>query len=124
MTSQRDILEAFYEYCFNELPTRLINLRNMKLVGREDVVGYVASQAENYVSHTDYSSPDPTTFSEDNFSHYYQLLAKYAILSHRWLPRGEPTFENVSEGDLPLSAGTEKLWAFCRSPHMVGYMLH
>jgi Heterokaryon incompatibility protein (HET) len=111
MTSE--VLNTFYEYCFNELPTRLIDVRTMELVGREDVMSHFENEAKSRVSKW-------MTLSEESLARDLQSTVKYAILSHRWLPKGEPTFKNVSQGDLPSGAGLEKLRAFCKKAREYG----
>lgn len=45
---------------------------------------------------------------------------RYAILSHRWLPRGEPTFQDMASG-MATGPGHEKLRRFCEEASSHGF---
>ncbi|KAG2043149.1 heterokaryon incompatibility protein-domain-containing protein [Suillus americanus] len=91
-------LEEFDQYVMNHIPIRLIRLSDMTFVGRDDVKRHFRS-----------SVPQTNSF-------YYKAsrLVKYAILSHRWLDSGEPTYEEMKAGTLAAGPGYEKLKNFCR----------
>ncbi|OJA12516.1 hypothetical protein AZE42_11650 [Rhizopogon vesiculosus] len=81
----------------NDIPIRLIRLSDMRFVGRNDLRVY-------------FQSPVPQTAHDYHPSH----TVKYAILSHRWLGEGEPTYEQIKLGTASLaSRGYEKLKLFC-----------
>ncbi|KAG1756010.1 heterokaryon incompatibility protein-domain-containing protein [Suillus lakei] len=91
-------LEEFDQYVMNHIPIRLIRLSNMTFVGREDVRKHFRS-----------SVPQTNPFGIYKPSR----LVKYAILSHRWLDSGEPTYEEMKE-DTATGPGYEKLKNFCQ----------
>jgi hypothetical protein len=62
-----------------DIPIRLIRL-DMKLVGRNEVRNTFRGSVNA------------------NVYFYPSELVKYAILSHRWLDEGEPTFEEMKAG--------------------------
>ncbi|OAX36057.1 hypothetical protein K503DRAFT_744950 [Rhizopogon vinicolor AM-OR11-026] len=90
-------LDWFNRYVMNDIPIRLIRLSDMRFVGRNDLRMYFQSSvpqtAHNY-------HPSNTL--------------EYAILSHRWLGEGEPTYEQIKSGTASVaSRGYEKLQFFC-----------
>ncbi|KAG2748768.1 hypothetical protein P692DRAFT_20779992 [Suillus brevipes Sb2] len=93
--SKEHNLDKFDNYVMNDIPIRLIRLSDMKLVGR------------NEVRNTFRDSVDA------NIYFYPSELVKYAILSHRWLDEGEPTYEEMTAGTA-AGPGREKLEGFCR----------
>ena len=100
---QQDVVDAFHEYIFNEIPSRLIYVPEMKMVGREYVKDYFQDEMESHIPSLMYGDIDVQL----------KRIVKYTILSHRWLPKGEPTFQELSDG-VPLEgAGAEKLDVFC-----------
>ncbi|OJA18944.1 hypothetical protein AZE42_10108 [Rhizopogon vesiculosus] len=81
----------------NDIPIRLIRLSNMKFVGREEVKRHFRR------------------FISANFNDPSKLV-KYAILSHRWLDTGEPTYEEMrTERGRGRSPGYLKLKKFCET---------
>ncbi|KAG1756008.1 hypothetical protein EDB19DRAFT_446368 [Suillus lakei] len=103
-------LEEFDHYVMNNIPIRLIRLKDMTFVGREDVKKHFRDSV-------------PRAHSED---YKPSELVKYAILSHRWLNSGEPTYKEMKERKAGNSgyeklkeklkekkAGYEKLDNFC-----------
>ncbi|KAG1892775.1 heterokaryon incompatibility protein-domain-containing protein [Suillus subluteus] len=93
-------LEEFDQYVMNHIPIRLIRLSDMTFVGRDDVRKHFRS-----------SVPQTNSFGIYKASR----LVKYAILSHRWLDSGEPTYEEMKAGSLAAGPGYEKLKNFCRA---------
>ncbi|KAG2158952.1 heterokaryon incompatibility protein-domain-containing protein [Suillus bovinus] len=95
--SARRLVQEFDQYVMNHIPIRLIRLSDMAFVGRDDVRKHFRSS----VPHT------------DPFGVYKpSRLVKYAILSHRWLDSGEPTYEDMKAGKA-TGPGYEKLKNFC-----------
>ncbi|KAG1728541.1 heterokaryon incompatibility protein-domain-containing protein [Suillus lakei] len=97
-------LARFDQYVMNEIPIHLIRLSDMKIVRRNDVKKHSRSS----VSELDY----------DVFFHPAKY-AKYAILSHRWLDEGEPTYEEMEAGTA-AGPGYEKLKKFCEKARKDG----
>jgi hypothetical protein len=97
-------LEEFDQYVMNHIPIRLIRLSDMAFVGRDDVRKYFRSSV-------------PRTYSYGIYKP--SLLVKYAILSHRWLDSGEPTYEEMKAGTVS-GPGYEKLKNFCRQARQYG----
>jgi hypothetical protein len=88
-------LERFNKYVMNDIPIRLIRLSDMTLVGRNDV----RKHFQDSVPRSDMPFPP-------------SLVVKYAILSHRWMDEGEPTYEEMKL-DRTSGPGYEKLKRFC-----------
>ncbi|KAJ8583819.1 hypothetical protein M405DRAFT_493616, partial [Rhizopogon salebrosus TDB-379] len=93
-------LDWFDEYVMNEIPIRLIRLSDMKFFGRGDVKKHFRGFVPEDGSRWRYSPSD---------------TVKYAILSHRWLGEGEPTFEDMKSAKALKASGpgSEKLKNFC-----------
>ncbi|KAG1755668.1 heterokaryon incompatibility protein-domain-containing protein [Suillus lakei] len=75
-------LESFDRYVMNDILIHLIHLSDMKFVGRRD------------------------------WNYHPSQTVKYAILSHRWLDEGEPTYEEM-KNDTAAGPRYEKLKKFC-----------
>jgi hypothetical protein len=87
-------LDWFNRYVMNEIPIRLIRLSDMTFVGRDDVrKHFQGSISPNF--------DDPAK------------LVKYAILSHRWLDEGEPTYKEMKSRNA-RGRGYQKLKRFCK----------
>ncbi|CCM01184.1 uncharacterized protein FIBRA_03232 [Fibroporia radiculosa] len=113
--SSEGLIYILDEYIANRVPARLIKVDEMKVVTRDDVKEYYRPMFEAL-------KYPPIEMHE---------TVRYAILSHRWLSRGEPTFQDMSEqgarapGTGPDPEGTiqtqnrlsgpgyDKLVAFC-----------
>ncbi|KAG1728337.1 heterokaryon incompatibility protein-domain-containing protein [Suillus lakei] len=87
--------DKFDRYVMNEIPIRLIRLSDMKFVERNHVRQHFRS-----------SIPQGTE------TYLPEQHAKYAVLSHRWLDDGEPTYEEMKTGTA-TGPGYEKLKSFC-----------
>ena len=87
-------LDTFDRYMMNYIPIRLIRLSDMKLVERNDV----RKHFRDSVPHK--GAPHPASY------------VKYAILSHRWLDEGEPTYKEMKSGTAK-GPGYRKLKKFC-----------
>ncbi|KAG1792397.1 heterokaryon incompatibility protein-domain-containing protein [Suillus plorans] len=91
------LLEEFDQYVMNHIPIRLIRLSDMTFVGRDDIRKHFRS----FVPQT-------------NLFGIYKpsRVVRYAILSHRWLDSGEPTYEEMKAGTA-TGPGYKKLKNFC-----------
>ena len=79
------------QHLVNEIPIRLIRLSDMKFAGRGDVLKH---------------------FRDSNPQYGPRHPFRYAILSHRWLAEGEPTYEEIKSGTAK-GPGYQKLKKFC-----------
>ncbi|KAH7923625.1 HET-domain-containing protein [Leucogyrophana mollusca] len=96
----------------------------MKIMGRSDVKRHYQSVIER-IADKGISMPDcpwecPAENREDRIRGLVRGKVKYAILSHRWLDEGEPTFQEMSRGELGKGPGYEKLGAFCEKARAFG----
>ncbi|KAJ8596144.1 hypothetical protein M405DRAFT_805851 [Rhizopogon salebrosus TDB-379] len=92
----KENLDRFNKYVMNDIPIRLIRLSDMKLVGRNDV----RKRFQDCVPRSKLPYPPA-------------LIVHYAILSHRWLDEGEPTYEDMTQIGNASGPGYEKLKKFC-----------
>jgi hypothetical protein len=88
--------DRFNKYVMNDIPIRLIRLSDMTFVERNDVRAHYQS----------------TVDTADTTFYPLKSIVKYAILSHRWLDKGEPTYEEVKLGKAG-GLGYGKLRKFC-----------
>jgi Heterokaryon incompatibility protein (HET) len=116
--SREDILHGFDMFVSNYVPIRLIYVPEMKLVRRDDLRSYIENDLQTSISNYQRFLKQGVTQARLDFKE----LTKYAIFSHRWLPSGEPTFDDVTSGKLPSGAGTQKLQAFCAKAKELGCM--
>ena len=86
--------DRFDKYVTNDIPMRLIRLSDMSLVDRDGVREHFRSSIRK----------------EEFYNPLYHV--RYAILSHRWLPQGEPTYKEMGAGTA-TGPGYEKLKKFC-----------
>ncbi|KAG1723748.1 heterokaryon incompatibility protein-domain-containing protein [Suillus lakei] len=99
-----DNFDDLDRYVMNEIPIHLIRLSDMKIVGRNDVKKHFRSSASDKIN--------CGSFLPANH-------VKYAILSHRWLDEGEPTYEKMKAGTA-AGPGYEKLKKFCEKARKYG----
>ncbi|KAG1718547.1 hypothetical protein EDB19DRAFT_1982797 [Suillus lakei] len=88
----------------NMIPIHLIRLSDMKIVERNDVKKHFCSSVSKLDSHVLFLPAD---------------YAKYAILSHRWLREGEPTYEEM-KARAAAGPGYGKLKKFCKNAKKYG----
>ncbi|KAG2029821.1 heterokaryon incompatibility protein-domain-containing protein [Suillus americanus] len=104
----QEVLEEFMRYINNDIPFRLLSLPDMKFVDR--TIEYP------YPLHSDRRSAVRALVEE---------RVKYAILSHRWLEAGEPSYKDLQAEIRDQSTpGYTKLRNFCnlaREPHHVDF---
>ncbi|KAF8129877.1 heterokaryon incompatibility protein-domain-containing protein [Boletus edulis] len=124
-------LEAFDDYVSNELPTHLIRLQDMKLVGRDDIREAlrprIARMTEADLTYQTlcYNLLNPNNQVGYNFTLAIQCYLKFAIFSHRWGPQ-EPSFRAMMEANpealrmFPQGPGFQKLLKFCREARRFG----
>ncbi|KAH7922793.1 hypothetical protein BV22DRAFT_969606, partial [Leucogyrophana mollusca] len=94
------------EYILNEIPTHLLHVPTMKLMGRYEV----KTHFQPILAKID---REWRTEERYDIRRVVRWRAKYAIFSHRWLEAGEPTFQDVSAGRMS-GPGYEKLKKFCK----------
>jgi hypothetical protein len=108
-------LEAFDNYISNELPTHLIRLQDMRLVGRDDIREAlrprIATMTEADLTYQTlwHNLVNPNDQVAYRFTLAIQRYLKFAIFSHRWGSQ-EPSFRAMME------AGPEALWMFPQGP--------
>ncbi|KAJ8593628.1 hypothetical protein M405DRAFT_810527 [Rhizopogon salebrosus TDB-379] len=95
-------LDRFDRYVMNEIPVRLIRLADMTFVGRDEVRMHFQG-----------------VVSQSEVPHHPPRIVNYAVLSHRWLAQGEPTYEQMKSGTAS-GPGFQKLINFCRKAHEYG----
>lgn len=124
----RELLDAYNEYVFNDIPTYLIRTNDMKLVTREVVRSAIQPQLEklteaDIIAQRTAIGCDPWKNWREDLIPVIQAHLKYAILSHRWLNTGEPLFDDVSHWKWWLrnwGQGYNKLLVFCQKAREYG----
>ncbi|CCM04712.1 uncharacterized protein FIBRA_06899 [Fibroporia radiculosa] len=112
------------EYIINELPIFLIYLPEMALVHRSAIkkqlepTGWIDELIQQHQEMSD-SLPSPMLVGhvEDGVPSYveYMIMSeikeklRYAIFSHRWLPEGEPSFQDFASGSI-MEGNIRRLW--------------
>ncbi|KIJ07072.1 hypothetical protein PAXINDRAFT_140233 [Paxillus involutus ATCC 200175] len=129
-------LGYFDNYVYNELPTHLIRISDMKLLSRNDIWGDLRPHVESMAifdgdedekgededeGEDEKEDEEESEDEEEAIWAYYKSrihkLLRYAILSHRW-SNNEPEFYEMSSkryGERPMPTGPrfEKLRKFC-----------
>ncbi|KAG2152537.1 heterokaryon incompatibility protein-domain-containing protein [Suillus bovinus] len=103
MNQEETNLNIFERYVMNSIPIRLICLSDMKFVARSDVKKHFRSSVP----------------LDDSLYHPSESV-RYAILSHRWLDEGEPTYDDMKANTAEGLAGYTKLKNFCEEAREYG----
>lgn len=124
-------LEAFDNYISNELPTHLIRLQDMRLVGRDDIREAlrprIAAMTEADLTYQTlyYNLVNPNHQVDCDFTLAIQRYLKFAIFSHQWGTQ-EPSFRTMMEASpealcmFPQCPGFQKLFKFCEEARHYG----
>ncbi|KAK3363192.1 hypothetical protein B0T25DRAFT_526564 [Lasiosphaeria hispida] len=108
----QEVLNEFFRYVQNDIPLRLIFIPEMKLVDRFAVQEHYLPSIKAITEDDVGERLSPAADVETVVRELVQEVVQYAILSHRWLPQGEPTFKDMVDGTT-AGPGREKLWKFC-----------
>ncbi|KAK0665550.1 hypothetical protein QBC41DRAFT_306009 [Cercophora samala] len=108
------VQEEFFRYVQNEIPIRLIYVKEMRLVDRAFIQQHYLSRIE--MMENDNITKEFIEYTSKNTVRMQGLVrkvVKYGILSHRWLPEGEPTVEEMLNGTTADTPGYRKLRKLC-----------
>ncbi|KAM0246184.1 hypothetical protein ACHAQJ_010323 [Trichoderma viride] len=114
MDPPQDVLDEFYRYVQNDIPLRLIFVPTHELVDRYFIQTHYESDIQKIIE--DRVQFEVGKGESDRESAVKQLVVgvvRYGILSHRWLPKGEPTLKDMVEGTAK-GPGWDKLTLFCK----------
>lgn len=109
----------FDHYITNQMPTHLIYLgpdSEMRIVGRGELTKLIKPRTPRS------GESDTIQSHQDAIRELVKPALKYAILSHRWLREGEPTYGDIMEGNA-AGMGSQKLSKFCEKAREMGYRL-
>ncbi|KAJ8585780.1 hypothetical protein M405DRAFT_935811 [Rhizopogon salebrosus TDB-379] len=95
-------LDEFDKYVMNYIPIHFIRLSNMKFAERNDVRKHFR-----------------VSVSRQKCDRHPASHVKYAVLSHRWLDEGEPTYRDMKSGTAK-GRGYQKLKNFCEKARAYG----
>ncbi|KIK99527.1 hypothetical protein PAXRUDRAFT_30473 [Paxillus rubicundulus Ve08.2h10] len=120
LSIRQQLLDYVDEYIFNNIPTHLLRMSDMKLATRNEIWEAVRPKIEADVDAalTELSSSDFVLCFMDQWClKYIKKHLRYAIFSHRW-GIGEPSFYEMSNKRcggqvMPTGPGFEKLLQFC-----------
>ncbi|KAF9225248.1 HET-domain-containing protein [Gyrodon lividus] len=118
--TREQLLDYVDRYIFNNIPTHLLRISDMKLVTRNEVRGAIRPQIEadfDAALMEPWNSGFVTCFLDQWYHTYVKKYLRYAILSHRW-GISEPEFYEMSskrygEKLMRTGRGLEKLLQFC-----------
>ncbi|KIJ68070.1 hypothetical protein HYDPIDRAFT_107698 [Hydnomerulius pinastri MD-312] len=139
-----DVLDIVGECITNEYPLYLLHLPDMRLMSRGAMRAFVGPLVEKDLG-TKYT--DPSTIRRSDVEGLVRAKMHYAILSHKWLAHGEPTFQDLTGPNhpqplipnlpsnpistnaintstritTPTQPGVSKLRSFCSKAHSLGF---
>lgn len=124
-----EVMRIFSAYVQNELPTYLIYVpdKDKRLVGRNEVKRLfrnevaLITEEDIHSRLVDLKESCPTAHREDAIRDIVKDTLKFAVLSHRWLDSGEPTFYDILKSFKPY--GYDKLMKFCEKAGEFGCRL-
>ncbi|KIJ58831.1 hypothetical protein HYDPIDRAFT_119186 [Hydnomerulius pinastri MD-312] len=123
-----EVQDIFNEYIYNEFPTHILHISDMKLLIREEVQQIFLPQMEA-ITEADIAGKEGRGLgwremgSESHRTVIRQMIRErlpFAILSHRWLATGEPSFTDIKAGRMSKGPGFDKLSMFCRKAREYG----
>ncbi|KAG1822017.1 uncharacterized protein BJ212DRAFT_936645 [Suillus subaureus] len=125
----QDVLDEFNRYVMNDIPIRLIYLPTMELVGRNFVKTHFQDRINEITEDSIAESQarfKPPLARERVIPTLVRGKVEYAILSHRWLDTGEPSYQDMMEKKLfgplnvrhSLSNITSRLKEGCHALHI------
>jgi Heterokaryon incompatibility protein (HET) len=110
----QEVLDEFQRFIYNDTPLRTIFIPNMKLVDRTTLLTHFQPSIEEITENDIISAIiSPRVDRASAIKQLVQSKVRYAILSHRWLPTGEPSFKEMSDA-IASGPGYQKLCEFCR----------
>jgi hypothetical protein len=113
---ERNVINAYHEYVVNDMPARLIFVPEMRLVDRNFV-------AAHFRGHIVRNMKKLAKIEPRDIRETLRDMVRYAIFSHRWLPAGEPAFQQMSTTLSMEGPGWEKLKRFCKEAELYGCVL-
>ncbi|KAG1785873.1 heterokaryon incompatibility protein-domain-containing protein, partial [Suillus plorans] len=103
-------------YVFSGMPAHLIHVPSVRLVDRDEVFNMFKPAVEAITEDELKNFSGPSRTRKETLNKVLRDKIKFAMLSHRWLDTGEPTFQGMSELQEDMSknsAGYHKLTKFC-----------
>ncbi|KAH7910514.1 hypothetical protein BJ138DRAFT_1126800 [Hygrophoropsis aurantiaca] len=89
-----DVLDIIGECITNEYPLYLLHLPEMKLMSRGVMRTFIGSAIEEQLA-AKFSGADSSETHISDVKAMVRARMHYAILSHKWLAQGEPTFQDI-----------------------------
>ncbi|KAH7908432.1 hypothetical protein BJ138DRAFT_1157628 [Hygrophoropsis aurantiaca] len=126
------VMDQYNRRVFNDIPAHLIYIPSMQIIERSELFNILRPDK---ITHTEidripcppYLTRSPALWQEERVHDVVEHLTRYAIFSHRWLPAGEPTFQDMSVFSTtkpkPTGPGYEKLTKFCETARAHGCIL-
>ncbi|KAF9237744.1 heterokaryon incompatibility protein-domain-containing protein, partial [Melanogaster broomeanus] len=94
------------------MPAHLIYLPTKEIIGRGDIKALVLTQLKEHLNF--FGSFESDYERECAIGSSLRNVTKYAILSHRWLNDGEPSFRDMLQKKRLSGPGHDKLMRFCQ----------
>ncbi|KIJ63050.1 hypothetical protein HYDPIDRAFT_29743 [Hydnomerulius pinastri MD-312] len=117
-TLAEEIFDILTQRVYDEMPIRLISLKDMSLVGRGDVRMHFYDRIVRMAATV--PEVNEKDSREEAIKSLVRKVAQYAILSHRWLEQGEPTYQEMLTQQSPVGPGYDKLAQFCHAARQYG----
>ncbi|KAH7921932.1 hypothetical protein BV22DRAFT_692701 [Leucogyrophana mollusca] len=124
----KTLVDEFNRRAFNDMPSRLIYIPEMRIIERSQLFSILRPDKITLADIDAVPCPPYLTRSTEEWRaervhDVVEELTKYAIFSHRWLPAGEPTFQDMTRDGKPIGLGYEKLMKFCEAAGTYGCVL-
>ncbi|KAG9310491.1 hypothetical protein JVU11DRAFT_9635 [Chiua virens] len=121
-----DVMACFGTYVNNELPAYLVYVQEKRLVSRQEVKrifrrDVVAITEADIAKAIEEAAGHSMPTRDEAIRAIVKGKLKYAVFSHRWLERGEPSYRDILMSFRPT--GYDKLMNFCHKAQEYGCLL-
>ncbi|KIJ69730.1 hypothetical protein HYDPIDRAFT_104348 [Hydnomerulius pinastri MD-312] len=122
MEKRRALLnEIFDDFVFNDIPIRLLHLNpTIHFVDRLFIRQHFKPIIDQVTDQEIQKQSGYAPKAKENLKEFVKTKVRYAILSHRWLDSGEPTYRDIKDSTALSGPAYEKLMKFIEKANEYG----